>query len=153
MTTHRDFFKGLTPFWGFSARIQAVKACAVVSILESPGGDNHWNNPLASTRYWDGATYFNSFGENDSMHVWRYLTPRDGQQATAELMSGSRWDGVRHAMQYGRTRNDVLDAFRIAYSTWGSHIDFVNLPYNNFSSIHHRLVHTLQPYAPKDPWQ
>jgi hypothetical protein len=149
MTTHREYFKGMLKNLGVEPRIPALRAMAVVSMYESPGGDNHWNNPLASTQPWDGATPFNTFGDDN--HVWRYLTPADGERAMALMMRSSRWSGVAYALKHSRTRGPILDQFSMIY-TW-VHVNFRDLDFNHYTAIHRRLNHVLQPYAPKDPWQ
>lgn len=149
MATHRDYFKMLMWNLDLAARIPALRAMAVVSIFESSMGDNHWNNPLACTLYWEGATPFNTFG--DDQHVWRYRTPQDGAKAMAQMMQGDPWDEVLFKLAHARTRGPILDAFTRIY-TW-AHVDFAALPYNHYTAIHRRLGHTLQPYAAKDPWQ
>jgi hypothetical protein len=146
MTTHRSFFKGFLIRLGIPVRPQATRALAVVSIYESSQGNIHWNNPLAVTLYWPGATPYNTFGNNQ--HVWRYLTPQDGEAASAKLFSEPHWDEVRHQMLVADTRHQVLDAFSKAYS-WAS-VDFRTLPFNNLDDIVTRLDHILQPYATHD---
>lgn len=143
--THRDFFSALLSRIALPTRISGLRALAAVSIFESTLGDEKWNNPLACTIYWPHATPYNTFGNNQ--HVWRYATFSDGVHATAVLLSGEHWSGVRSVIATAKTRGPILDAFTAAYSwvdwTAASFDGFRHAPFNRTDDLDERLSHPL----------
>lgn len=142
--THRQFFSALLTALKLPVRASGLRALACVSIFESSQGNERWNNPLAVTLYWPGATPYNTFGVDQ--HVWCYATFTDGVSASAQLLAGPHWDGVRPAIAHSFTRGPILDAFTTAY-TW-AHIDFRHPAFNRRSTLDARLDHRL--YGPSD---
>jgi hypothetical protein len=142
--THREFFVEFLQALRLPVRTSGLRALACVSIFESSEGNETWNNPLACTDPWPGAIPYNSFGPNDSLHVWRYKTFEDGIKASAYLYSQPHWLGVRSAIQNNFFRGPILDAFTNAY-TWAK-FDFRSSAINQTDLLVARLDHPL--YGP-----
>jgi len=58
---------------------------SLVAIMAGEGSLAHWN-PMDTTLPRPGATPYNSFGPNDSEHVWNYASAHDGVEATILTM-------------------------------------------------------------------
>ena len=79
------------------------------------------NNPLATT--WSeydnqGATWFNTFGDEGQYHVRNYATPEQGVEATVKTLQQGYYTDIVAALQRGTT-TDELESL-VQQSPWGT---------------------------------
>lgn len=112
--TAQNYFSAFLKGLGLPVTQSNLNALYGVATLE---GWNDRYNPLNAIQQMPGSTAFNSVG------VQRYANFDTGVQGAVQLFSGSHWAGVRAALARGNSTQDVLNAFKAAY-TWDPGVQF-----------------------------
>lgn len=79
------------------------------------------NNPLAttlSTYDTQGATHFNTFGDQGQYHVRNFTTPEQGIDATIDTLKQSYYSNIVNALQRGTNVNELESL--VKQSPWGT---------------------------------
>ena len=105
---------------GIDAPVTASNIEAVLAWME---GENTRadNNPLATTLSSydsEGATYFNTFGDQGQYHVRNYTTPEQGLDATISTLNLSYYSDIKNALQSGTDAAELEKL--VADSPWGT---------------------------------
>lgn len=107
----------------FSAVLQQLKLPvtqanldALYGVAKLEGYSDRYN-PLNVIQPEPGSTDYNSVG------VQTYANFDTGVEGTATLLSNDHWTGVREALAQGNSTQNVLDAFKQAY-TWDPGVQF-----------------------------
>ena len=81
--TRTRYAKATLKVGGWPVREPQI-AC-LIAVMVGEGSDAAWN-PLDTTLKRPGATPYNSFGTNNALHVWDYVSAASGVSATVETM-------------------------------------------------------------------
>lgn len=122
--TSTNFFASVLALLKLPVTQPNLDALYAVEHLEGP---NSGYNPINVVQHEPGShVRINADGTPNSADVQDFASFDTGVQGTATLLQGSTWAGVRAALAQGNSTPNVLDAFRSAYATWGSHVNFTD---------------------------
>jgi hypothetical protein len=81
------FFSVMLAEAGWPVELPTLQALVTVSVAEHPlGGGAAWN-PIDTILPKPGATPYNTFGAQNSYHVWNYVSMEQGIQATIDTIA------------------------------------------------------------------
>lgn len=92
------------------------------------------NNPFNTTQSSRGATPYNTLDSGG--HVWNYVSPQAGLQATIQTLNNGRYGNIISALQQGSSAKSSADA--LAASPWGT------------GSLVQKMLGSGEPYDPTE---